>query len=46
MAQEVAAVRPDAVVTGPDGYMRVDYRRLGTHLQTWREWLTARPSDG
>jgi hypothetical protein len=46
MAQEVAAVRPDAVVTGPDGYMRVDYRQLGTHLQTWREWLTARPSDG
>jgi hypothetical protein len=45
MAQEVAAIRPDAVVTGPDGYMRVDYRRLGTHLQTWREWRAHR-NDG
>jgi hypothetical protein len=46
MAQEVAAIRPDAVVTGPDGYMHVDYRRLGTHLQTWREWRAAHRNDG
>jgi hypothetical protein len=41
MAQEVAAVRPDAVVTGADGYLRVDYARLGAHLQTWQEWLAS-----
>jgi len=39
MAQEVAKIRPDAVVKAPDGYLRVNYPRLGLHLQTWREWL-------
>ena len=29
MAQEVLLVRPDAVVRGADGYLRVDYSRLG-----------------
>jgi hypothetical protein len=38
MAQEVAAVVPDAVRRGTDGYLRVDYARLGLHLQTWDEW--------
>jgi hypothetical protein len=28
MAQEVAAVRPDAVITLPSGYMAVDYRKV------------------
>jgi hypothetical protein len=37
MAQEVAKVIPDAVVRGPDGYLRVDYSRLGLHLVTWDE---------
>jgi len=41
MAQEVMAVVPDAVVHGADGYLRVDYGRLGTRLQTWDEWVTA-----
>jgi len=41
MAQEVARVVPEAVLTGPDGYLRVDYGRLGTRLQTWEEWLEA-----
>jgi len=35
MAQEVAAVKPDAVLRGADGYLRVDYGRLGLRLQTW-----------
>src|SRR5690348_18515434 len=39
MAQEVAKIRPDAVVRAPDGYLRVNYPRLGLHLQTWSEWL-------
>jgi hypothetical protein len=38
MAQEVMAVYPDAVTRGPDGYLRVDYGRLGLHMQTWAEW--------
>ncbi len=35
MAQEVAAVRPDAVVLGSDGYFRVYYDRLGIPFETW-----------
>ncbi len=29
MAQDVIGVRPDAVLTGPDGFYRVDYAKLG-----------------
>jgi hypothetical protein len=29
MAQDVLAVRPDAVVVGDDGFYRVDYAKLG-----------------
>jgi Chaperone of endosialidase len=43
MAQEVELVRPDAVVRGADGYLRVDYSRLGLHLMTWQEWVASRP---
>jgi hypothetical protein len=41
MAQEVAAVKPDAVLRGADGYLRVDYGRLGEQLQTWDQWVAA-----
>jgi hypothetical protein len=41
MAQEVARVAPHAVSAGPDGYLRVDYTRLGMQLLTWDEWLRA-----
>jgi Flp pilus assembly pilin Flp len=41
MAQEVARVVPDAVVRGQDGYLRVDYRRLGLRLMTWDEWTAS-----
>jgi hypothetical protein len=41
MAQEVALIRPDAVVHGLDGYLRVDYSRLGLHLMTLPEWEAA-----
>jgi len=34
MAQEVAAVMPQAVTRGSDGYLRVDYARLGLKLET------------
>lgn len=39
MAQEVMTVDPDAVVRGNDGYLRVDYGRLGLRLTTWDRWL-------
>jgi hypothetical protein len=39
MAQEVLAIFPDAVVHDPDGYMRVNYERLGLRMMTWAEWV-------
>jgi len=42
MAQEVAVIMPDAVARGADGYLRVDYGRLGLRLLTWDEWQAAR----
>jgi hypothetical protein len=42
MAQEVAQVVPDAVMQGGDGYLRVDYGRLGLRLMTWDEWVASR----
>jgi hypothetical protein len=38
MAQEVAGIVPDAVSRAPDGFLRVDYGRLGLSLLTWEEW--------
>ena len=39
IAQEVQAVMPGAVTRGDDGYLRVDYRRLGIKFLTYRDWL-------
>jgi len=41
MAQEVLKIRPDAVARGSDGFLRVDYARLGLRLMTWREWAAS-----
>lgn len=41
MAQEVVELDPQAVVRGTDGYLRVDYARLGLRLKTWDEWAAA-----
>lgn len=38
MAQEVAEKAPNAVVMGDDGYLRVDYRKLGLQLRSQAEW--------
>jgi hypothetical protein len=39
MAQEVALIRPDAIIRGGlDGYLRVDYSRLGLKLMMLPEW--------
>jgi Protein of unknown function (DUF3300) len=39
LAQEVQTVMPEAVERGRDGYLRVDYDRLGVKFQTYREWI-------
>ncbi len=41
MAQEVEKVRPDAVIRGKDGFLRVYYDRLGLRMQTWADWKAA-----
>jgi len=41
MAQEVQAVRPDAVERDADGYLLVFYDRLGLKFETYREWLAS-----
>ena len=41
MAQEVLAVRPDAVTRGRDGYLRVFYDRLGIPFQSYARWLAS-----
>jgi hypothetical protein len=42
MAQQLLGSRPDAIVRPDDGYLAVDYAKLGTRLQTWKEWRAAR----
>jgi hypothetical protein len=41
MAQDVQAVRPDAVTRGRDGYLRVFYDRIGVTFQTYDHWLAS-----
>lgn len=41
MAQDVLAVRPDAVVMGSHGYYAVNYAALGTRMMRWEEWQAA-----
>jgi hypothetical protein len=37
----VLSVSPEAVSRGGDGYLRVDYRRLGIKFLTYRDWRAA-----
>jgi hypothetical protein len=39
IAQEVQRVRPEAVVRGPDGYLRVFYDKLGIPFETYDRWI-------
>ncbi len=41
LAQEVLEVAPSAVLRGADGYLRVDYARLGLRLQPWDDWIAS-----
>ncbi|HEX4409677.1 MAG TPA: DUF3300 domain-containing protein [Xanthobacteraceae bacterium] len=41
MAQEVETVMPRAVMLGRDGYLRVDYDRLGVTFESYAQWLAS-----
>ena len=45
MAQEVAEIMPHAVRRASDGYLRVDYEKLGLRLLTWDQWVSQRSDD-
>jgi polysaccharide biosynthesis/export protein len=46
LAQEVLEVAPNAVARGADGYLRVNYARLGLRMQLWEEWVASHPDLG
>jgi len=39
MAQEVERIVPAAVTQGRDGYLLVNYERLGLKFQSYDQWL-------
>ena len=45
MAQEVQGIVPNAVGRGRDGYLWVDYDRLGLDFMTWDEWQARKGTD-
>ena len=46
LAQEVLEVAPSAVARGADGYLRVNYARLGLRMQLWEEWIASHSNVG
>jgi hypothetical protein len=45
MAQEVETIMPEAVQRGADGYLRVNYDKVGLRFQTWEAWGAATTED-
>jgi hypothetical protein len=43
IAQEVQRIVPSAVSRGRDGYLLVNYDRLGLKFVTWDEWTKQHP---
>jgi hypothetical protein len=41
MAQEVMQVAPETVTRGRDGYLRVNYEKLGVKFQDYDHWLAS-----
>jgi hypothetical protein len=39
MAQEVQKIEPDAVWCDHNGYLVVNFDRIGVKFMTWKEWL-------
>ena len=46
MAQEVQQIDPNAVSRDRDGYLRVDYDRIGVKFMTWDEWVRQTAAKG
>jgi hypothetical protein len=46
MAQEVQKIDPAAISYDGDGYLMVDYERLGMKFMTWNEWLVLNGRGG
>jgi hypothetical protein len=38
IAQDVQKIDPSAVSRDGDGYLMVDYDRIGLEFMTWKEW--------
>jgi len=45
MAQEVQKVQPSAVWRDHNGYLVVNYDRIGVRFMTWKEWLARTSRD-
>lgn len=47
MAQEIRQVAPAAVGRDREGFLSVDYDRLGLRFLTWNDWVSGRysPAD-
>jgi hypothetical protein len=41
MAQEVQPIMPEAVERGRDGYLKVNYDKLGLTFQTYERWTAS-----
>jgi hypothetical protein len=39
LAQDVQQVVPQAVTRGSDGYLRVDYEKIGVKFQSYEHWI-------
>ncbi len=46
MAQDVQKIDPGAVSHDRDGYLTVDYERIGLKFLTWKEWLARTHARG
>lgn len=46
MAQEVQKIDPSAVSYDRQGYLMVDYDRIGLKLMTWKEWQAKAGAGG
>jgi hypothetical protein len=45
MAQEVQKVQPRAVWRDHNGYLVVNYDRIGLQFMTWKQWLARTSRD-
>jgi hypothetical protein len=46
MAQDVQKIEPSAVSRDDDGYLTVDYDRIGVKFMTWEEWSERSAAKG